>query len=38
MYGLALGVVVVFALGARGDDDDRHHGCVMRFSQDQVAF
>jgi len=38
MYGLALGVVVVFALGTRADDDDRHLGCGMRCSHDQVAF
>ena len=37
MYGLALGVAVVFALGARGDDDDRHRDCGLRCSHDQVA-
>jgi len=31
-------VVLVFALGTRADDDDRHHDCGLRCSHDQVQF
>ena len=37
MYGLALGMVVVFALGTRADDDDRHHGREMRSHGDPAS-